>query len=39
MEYENYWRRPFEVFIEVQVWSDAPLMPYLAAKGPTCASW
>ena len=30
--YESYWRRPFEVFIEVQVWSDGPLRPYLAGQ-------
>lgn len=28
MDYEDYWRRPFEAFIEVQVWSDAPLAPF-----------
>ena len=29
-EYEDYWRQPFEVFIEVQVWSDRPLGAYRA---------
>ena len=30
-DYEAYWRRPFEVFIEVQVWSDRPLAPYVGS--------
>jgi hypothetical protein len=31
VEYVDYWRRPLEVFIEVQVWSDTPLQPYLTS--------
>lgn len=32
-DYEGYWRRPFEVFIEVQVWSNWPFGTYLAGTG------
>jgi hypothetical protein len=32
-DYEGYWRRPFEVFIEVQAWSNGPFVPYLAHTG------
>lgn len=28
-DYEGYHRRPFEKFIELQVWSDEPLRPFL----------
>lgn len=30
VEHEGYWRRPFEAYIEVQVWSDVPLSPYIS---------
>ena len=30
LEYDGYHKRPFEIFVEIQVWSDAPVDGYLA---------
>ncbi len=34
IEYDGYHKRPFEIFVEVQVWSDEPVSKYLADTPP-----